>query len=109
MLNAPKGNGLKAKRDRAILSALFYHAVRRAELCSLTVRDLHDRKAVKHFRIHGNAGIRNRSPLTANFCFASEAEKNQCSQHTALNASVPHPCSILVGNVPKPRPDQRLA
>jgi site-specific recombinase XerD len=56
LLNAPKGNGIKAKRDRAILSALFYHAVRRAELCSLTVRDLHDRKAVKHFRIHGKGG-----------------------------------------------------
>src|SRR5665213_2167228 len=56
LLNAPKGNGIKAKRDRAILSALFYHALRRAELCSLTVRDLHDRKAVKHFRIHGKDG-----------------------------------------------------
>src|SRR3984957_3835987 len=56
MLNAPKGDGLKAKRDRAILSLLFYHAVRRAELCSLTVRDLHERRGVKHFRIHGKGG-----------------------------------------------------
>jgi integrase/recombinase XerD len=53
LLNAPKANGLKAKRDRAILSTLFYHTVRRAELCALTLRDLHDRRAVKHFRIHG--------------------------------------------------------
>lgn len=56
LLEAPKGDGLKAKRDRAILSALFYHAVRRAELCSIKVRDLHERKAVKHFRIHGKGG-----------------------------------------------------
>ena len=56
MLSAPQGNGLKAKRDRAILSLLFYHAVRRAELCALTVRDLHDRRGVKHFRIHGKGG-----------------------------------------------------
>jgi integrase/recombinase XerD len=53
MLNAPKGNSLKAKRDRAILSVLFYHAMRRAELCALKVRDLQERRAVKHFRIHG--------------------------------------------------------
>jgi integrase/recombinase XerD len=56
MLSAPKGESLKAKRDRAILSLLFYHAVRRAELCALTVRDLHDRRGVKHFRIHGKGG-----------------------------------------------------
>jgi hypothetical protein len=33
MLEAPEGNTLKAKRDRAILSILFYHALRREELC----------------------------------------------------------------------------
>jgi site-specific recombinase XerC len=48
MLSAPKEKGLKAKRDRAILSLLFYHAVR--------LRDLHDRRGVKHFRIHGKGG-----------------------------------------------------
>jgi integrase/recombinase XerD len=53
ILNAPKGSGLKAKRDRAILSVLFYHAMRRAELCALKVRDLQERRGVKHFRIHG--------------------------------------------------------
>ena len=53
LLTAPKGNGLKAKRDRAILSALFYHALRRQELCHLKVKDLHERRGVKHFRIHG--------------------------------------------------------
>jgi len=56
LLAAPGGDGLKAKRDRAILSTLFYHAVRRAELCALTVRDLHDRRGVRHFRIHGKGG-----------------------------------------------------
>jgi integrase/recombinase XerD len=65
MLNAPKGNSLKAKRDRAILSTLFYHAVRRAELCALTVRDLHDRRAVKHFRIHGKGGKMRYVPVHA--------------------------------------------
>jgi site-specific recombinase XerD len=46
LLTAPKGNSIQAKRDRAILSALFYHALRRAELCSLKVKDLHERRGV---------------------------------------------------------------
>lgn len=53
LLAAPKGDGVKAKRDRAILSTLFYHALRRAELCTLTVRDMTERRGVKHFRVHG--------------------------------------------------------
>src|ERR1035438_3006172 len=43
-------------RDRAILSILFYHALRRDELCQLLVRDIHERRGVKHFRIHGKGG-----------------------------------------------------
>ena len=53
LLAAPQGNGTKAKRDRAILSALFYHALRRAELCQLKVKDIYERRGVKHFRVHG--------------------------------------------------------
>lgn len=53
LLAAPKGDGLKAKRDRAILSVLFFHALRRAELCGLKVRDMTERRGVKHFRVHG--------------------------------------------------------
>lgn len=52
LLEAPKGNTLKAKRDRAILSILLYHALRRDELCQLLVR-IHERRGVKHLRIHG--------------------------------------------------------
>src|ERR1039458_3558841 len=55
-LLAPEGQILKAKRDRAILSILFYHALRRDELCQLLVRDIHERRGVKHFRIHGKGG-----------------------------------------------------
>jgi site-specific recombinase XerD len=31
----------KGKRDRAILSVLLYHGLRREELCTLKVRDIH--------------------------------------------------------------------
>lgn len=53
LLAAPKGDGVKAKRDRAILAVLFFHALRRAELCALEVQDIHDRREVKHFKVHG--------------------------------------------------------
>jgi integrase len=56
LLEAPPGNALKAKRDRAILAVLLFHAVRRAELCGLRVKDFSDRKDVKHFRVHSKGG-----------------------------------------------------
>ena len=53
LLAAPTGDGLKARRDRAILAVLFFHALRRAELCAIRVRDIRDRRGVKHFKVHG--------------------------------------------------------
>lgn len=53
LLNAPEGDSLKAKRDRAILAALAYHGIRRDELCRLKVRDLQRRDGVVQFRIEG--------------------------------------------------------
>jgi site-specific recombinase XerD len=43
-------------RDRAILSILLFHGLRRAELCSLAVGDLQSRRGVLHFRVHGKGG-----------------------------------------------------
>ena len=53
LLTAPQGASLKAVRDRAILSILFYHALRREELCRLRVKDIHERRGVKHLRVYG--------------------------------------------------------
>lgn len=39
LLDAPVGDTLKARRDRAILATLLYHGLRRDELCRLRVRD----------------------------------------------------------------------
>src|SRR6267143_531076 len=36
LLDAPPGNTLKGKRDRAILATLLYHGLRREELCRLS-------------------------------------------------------------------------
>jgi integrase/recombinase XerD len=63
LLDAPKGNTVKAKRDRAILSILLYHALRRDELCQLLVRDIHERRGVKHLRIHGKGEKLRHVPL----------------------------------------------
>jgi integrase len=44
----------KSKRDRAILSTLLYHALRREELCKLNVRDFkHERCGVAHLKVSG--------------------------------------------------------
>ncbi len=49
LLEAPPANTLKGKRDRAILATLLYHGMRREELCSLRVKDLHSREGVLLF------------------------------------------------------------
>ncbi|MEM7147200.1 MAG: tyrosine-type recombinase/integrase [Verrucomicrobiota bacterium] len=53
LLDSPDRTSLKGKRDRAILSVLGYHAIRRAELCSLKVKDMGLRRGLMHFKIHG--------------------------------------------------------
>ena len=51
LLDAPVGTSLKAKRDRAILATLLYHALRREELCKLKIKDFkHERRGVAHLR-----------------------------------------------------------
>ncbi len=56
VLEAPSPDTLKGVRDRAILSCLLFHGLRRAELCALAVGDLQERSGVVHFRVHGKGG-----------------------------------------------------
>ena len=53
LLNAPDPKTLKGKRDRAVLATLFFHALRRQELCDLKVKDIHTREGIPCFRVHG--------------------------------------------------------
>ena len=54
LLAAPAKETVKAKRDRAILSTLLYHALRREELCNLKVSDSrHARRGVPHLKVEG--------------------------------------------------------
>jgi integrase/recombinase XerD len=64
LLAKPGDETLKAKRDRAILSTLLYHALRREELCKLSVRDFkHERRGVPHLRVSGKGGKMRYLPL----------------------------------------------
>jgi integrase/recombinase XerD len=64
LLEAPTEDTIKSKRDRAILSTLLYHALRREELCKLKVRDFrHARKGVPHLKVSGKGGKTRYLPL----------------------------------------------
>jgi site-specific recombinase XerD len=56
ILNAPQHDTLKGLRDRAILSVLLYHGLRRAELCALSVGAIESRRGVLHFAVEGKGG-----------------------------------------------------
>jgi len=64
LLIAPQKETTKSKRDRAILSTLLFHALRREELCKLKVKDFrHARKGVPHLRVSGKGGKTRYLPL----------------------------------------------
>jgi integrase/recombinase XerD len=64
LLDAPEGSSLKAKRDRAMLATLLYHALRRNELCGLKVKDFkHERRGVAHLKVLGKGGKTRYVPL----------------------------------------------
>jgi site-specific recombinase XerD len=64
LLDAPDGVSLKGKRDRAILATLLYHALRREELCKLTIKDFkHERRGVAHLKISGKGSKTRYVPL----------------------------------------------
>jgi len=64
LLDAPADDSTRSKRDRAILSTLLLHALRREELCKLKVRDFrHARKGVPHLKVSGKGGKTRYLPL----------------------------------------------
>ena len=63
LLKLPAGEDLKSRRDRALLSLLLYHGLRREELSRLTVQDIHPRRGVPHLRVHGKGSKVRHIPL----------------------------------------------
>ncbi len=57
LLDAPRDDCLKGKRDQALLATLLYHGLRREELCRLSVKDAQQqRRGVVHLRVQGKGG-----------------------------------------------------
>lgn len=63
LLAAPNAATLIGKRDKAILSVLLFHALRREELCKLHLKSIHQRRGMKHLEIHGKGGKIRHLPL----------------------------------------------
>jgi integrase/recombinase XerD len=63
LLKLPVGNGLKQLRDRALLSILFHHGLRREEVSSLKVSSMQQRRGVPHLLVHGKGGKIRHIPL----------------------------------------------
>ena len=64
LLAAPAEDTIKDKRDRAILSTLLFHALRREELCKLKVKDFrHARRGVLHLNVSGKGDKTRYLPL----------------------------------------------
>ena len=89
LLSAPAGERLKEKRDRAILSTLLYHALRRDELCKLKVRDFrHARRGVPHLKVSGKGEKTRYLPLhpgtNALIHDYHEASRHETDENSAL-------------------------
>ena len=64
LLAAPAEDRIKDRRDRAILSTLLFHALRREELCKLKVKDFrHPRRGVLHLNVSGKGDKTRYLPL----------------------------------------------
>lgn len=65
LLEAPEDTKktLKALRDKALLSTLLFHALRREELCLLKVGDIEERRGVKFLKVSGKGGKTRFLPL----------------------------------------------
>ncbi len=64
LLAAPGDETVKEKRDRAILSTLLFHALRREELCKFKVKDFRNtRRGGPHLTVSGKGEKRRYLPL----------------------------------------------
>jgi len=64
LLAAPPSDTLQGLRDRAILSVMLYQGLRRAEVCSLRVKDFgQQRRGVRHMLIRGKGGKQRFVPI----------------------------------------------
>lgn len=65
LLSSPEKvtKSIKLLRDKALLSTLLFHALRREELCLLKVGDIEERRGVRHLKVSGKGGKTRYLPL----------------------------------------------
>lgn len=102
LLEAPSCDTLKGKRDRAILAVLLFHAVRRAELCALRVKDYGDREGIKHFTIHGKGGKIRFIPAHPRAVRLIESYLDASGHRSELTSPLFRPVAANLGNAPQP-------
>src|SRR5438128_1543998 len=91
LLAAPDEETVKEKRDRAILSTLLYHALRREELCKLKVKDFkHARRGVPHLNVSGKGEKTRYLPLHPD----TNALIHVTSKRPGTAATTTAPCSV---------------
>lgn len=108
LLAAPDASTLKGKRDRAILSTLLFHGLRREELCRLRKGDIETRGGVQHLRVHGKGNKLRYVPLHPGTADLLD-DYVKCSGHATLadaplfvplrdNRRGPNVCAALTPN-----------
>jgi integrase/recombinase XerD len=63
VLAAPRGDGIKAKRDHAMILGFLYHGLMREELATLKAADIQEQSGVKHLRVLGKGSKIRYTPL----------------------------------------------
>ncbi len=99
LLGAPDGATLKGKRDRAILAVLLYHALRRAELCSVCVEDYALRRGVPTLAVHGKGGKIRYLPVHPAAVRLIENYLDASGQRTDTKGALFRPVKSRTGNL----------
>jgi len=84
---------LRGLRDRAILATLLYHGLRRAELCTLHVGDIQERRGVKHLQVHGKGSKIRYVPLHPGAADAISAYLEAAGHNEDRNGALFRPVS----------------
>ncbi|MGE0822910.1 MAG: tyrosine-type recombinase/integrase [Candidatus Binatia bacterium] len=103
LLEAPRAETLKGKRDRALLSTLAHHALRREEVCKLTVGDLQMRHGVMHLRVEGKGSKVRYIPIHPETQRLLSVYLDACGHRDDVSGALFRPVkNYVTGNLRKP-------
>ena len=102
LLEAPAANTLKGQRDRAILAVLLYHALRRAELCVLRVKDYAVRRGIPTLAVLGKGSRWRYLPVHPRAMTLIEDYLASVGHRGELDGPLFRPVRNPLGNLDKP-------